>query len=60
MEDVDLEYVNDRVKLIELLVGADERRVREGVDAESESSGSESGESLTSPAMVVESGFRQG
>ena len=41
-------------------VGADERRVREGVDAESESSGSESGESLTSPAMVVESGFRQG
>jgi hypothetical protein len=39
-------------------VGADERRVREGGDTRSESSGSESGESLTSPAMVVQSGFK--
>jgi len=32
--------------------------VREGGDTRSESSGSESGESLTSPAMVVQSGFK--
>ena len=40
-------------------VGADDRRVGAGAGEESSDSGSESGESMTSPAVVVESAWRK-